>query len=74
MTEAVKAALKFGFEELGLKMITIYHFDYNRRSRRVIEKCGFKYEGTLRGGSKIYDGRVYDSFCYSMTREEYEGK
>ena len=74
MTEAVKAALKFGFGELGLEMITIYHFDYNRRSRRVIEKCGFKYEGTLRGGSKIYDGRVYDSFCYSMTREEYEGK
>lgn len=71
MTEAVKAALKFGFGELGLEMMTVYHFDYNKRSQRVIEKCGFKYEGTLRRGSMIYDGRVYDSLCYSMTREEY---
>lgn len=72
MTEAAKAAIKFSFEELGLGLLTIYHFDYNMRSKRVIEKCGFKFEGVLRSGSKIFDGRVYDSFCYSMTKEEYE--
>ena len=71
MTEAVGRVLKYLFEEEGVIMVTVYHYSFNLRSRSVIEKCGFKYEGTLRMGSTLYDGRVLDDACYSLTREEY---
>jgi putative acetyltransferase len=71
MTEAVKRVIKHLFEEKGLDLITVYHFSQNLRSQRVIEKCGFRYEGTLRMASRLYDGQVLDDKCYSMTKEEY---
>ena len=43
----------------------------NLRSQRVIEKCGFLYEGTLRRTYRIYDGSIREVRCYSMLREEY---
>lgn len=42
-----------------------------KASGRVIEKCGFRYEGTLRRASSIFDGSVHDALVYSMLREEY---
>lgn len=72
MTEAAKAALQYGFEELGLDMVSIYRNPQNHRSGRVIDKCGFAYEGTLRKAYKIYDGTIRDVACYSMTRKEYD--
>lgn len=72
MTEAAKEVIRFGFEELGLKQIGICTGIANRRSQRVIEKCGFKYEGTLRRTYRIYDGTFRDSLVFSMLKEEYE--
>jgi len=72
MTEAARAVIRFGFEEMGLDMISIYRNPHNERSGRIIEKCGFIYEGTLRRANKIYNGTIRDVACYSMTREEYE--
>ncbi len=43
MTEAVRAVLRFGFEECGLDAVTAAHYAENTRSRRVIEKCGFAF-------------------------------
>jgi putative acetyltransferase len=71
MTEAAKAVIQFGFEELALDRVSIYRNPLNERSGRVIEKCGFVYEGTLRQANKIYDGTIRDVACYSMTKEEY---
>ncbi len=71
MPEAVRAVLRHAFEEMGLSLMSVYHYPHNSKSRRVIEKCGFTHEGTLRQGSRIYDGTVYDSVMYSMTRDEY---
>lgn len=75
MTEAAGAAISYGFERMGLELISICHFDFNARSRRVIEKLGFMYEGTLRRAHvRVLSGEVCDELCYSMTREEYEAK
>ena len=71
MTEAAKALIQFGFCEWNLDIIGVYHFSYNMRSRRVIEKCGFRYEGVMREARKLYDGRVVDDVCYSLTRAEF---
>ena len=45
----------------------------NLASQRIIEKCGFQYEGTLRRIYRIYDGTVKPVRCYTMLREEYDG-
>ena len=47
MPEAVKAVMQWLFEEEKLDFILCGHFDHNSRSRRVIEKCGFRYLGTV---------------------------
>ena len=72
MTEAVQAVLRYAFETLCLEMVTVYHYPSNTRSKRVIEKCGFRYEGTLRRGTARFDGQVLDNVSYSLLREEYE--
>jgi ribosomal-protein-alanine N-acetyltransferase len=71
MTEAVRRVVRYAFEEMGLDILSVYHYPHNMRSRRVIEKCGFHHEGALRMTGKIYDGTVRDSVCYSITRDEY---
>ena len=44
--EAVKELLRYGFEERGLNKIWCAYFDGNIKSRRVQEKCGFRYHHT----------------------------
>jgi putative acetyltransferase len=68
MTEAVKSVLKYAFCDLNLLVVAACHYPYNIQSKRVIEKCGFKYEGTLRKFSK----NMCDSVRYSITRVEWE--
>ena len=43
MPEAVKAVINWLFNEVQLDFIFVGHFDWNNQSRRVIEKCGFRY-------------------------------
>ena len=43
MPEAVKAVITWLWEEEKLDFIICGHFVQNSRSRRVIEKCGFRY-------------------------------
>lgn len=71
MPEAVRAVEAYAFQILSLPILTIYHFPFNNRSRRVIEKCGFRYEGTLRASFTRYDNILLDECCYSLTAEEY---
>ncbi len=44
--EAVEAMLYYGFEVLELEKIWCGYFDGNEKSKRVQEKCGFKYQFT----------------------------
>ena len=60
MTEAVQAVIAWLFDEKGLDFIICGHFDHNSRSRRVIEKCGFRYVKTTK-----YETR-YDTVENSM--------
>ena len=72
MTEAAKRLIKYAFEELRLDILMIQTGEGNIRSQRVIEKCGFTYEGTLRRAYKMYDGAIREVRCYSMLSEEYK--
>lgn len=44
--EAAEALLRHGFETLGMAKIWCGYYDGNEKSRRVQEKCGFRYHHT----------------------------
>jgi [ribosomal protein S5]-alanine N-acetyltransferase len=70
MTEASRAVVDLGFRDPGVSIITCCCYSFNQRSRRVIEKCGFKYEGRLRQCEMRYDEKVFDMESYSLLKEE----
>ena len=70
-TEATKAVIKYGFEQMNLHKVQICTKTINIPSKRVIEKCGFTYEGILRDYFYMngeYIGRLY----FSILRSEYQ--
>lgn len=46
--EAVKAVLAYLFNEENLDFVLVGHFDWNKQSARVVEKCGFQYIKTIK--------------------------
>ena len=70
MTEAAKALVAYGLSKPGIRYISAYCYPDNQRSQRVLEKCGFRYEGRLYQSELLYNGRVLDELCFSMGRED----
>jgi len=68
MTEAVTRVVEYAFDELHIELLTAFHTPRNIRSRRVLEKCGFQYEGTVQQGSERYDGQIFDRVIHSILR------
>ncbi len=68
MPEAVEAVLDYLFDTLGLDFALVGHFDWNSQSRRVIEKCGFRYIKTVPFETGY--GTRENSVEYILWREE----
>lgn len=68
MTEATKAVVDYGFATLDLVLISAYCFPSNERSRGVLKKLGFNYEGTLSLCEESINGEVLDNACYALKR------
>jgi len=68
MPEAVKAVIQWLFETVKLDFIMIGHFDWNSQSRRVIERCGFRYVKQTTYQTR-YD-TVENSLEYILYRDE----
>lgn len=71
MTEAVRAVIDWLFDEVKLDFIIVGHFVRNDRSRRVIEKCGFRYIKTIPWETRY--GRTESSMEYILERGENRG-
>ena len=69
MPEAVGAVIQYLFESVTLDFITVGHFIQNDRSRRVIEKSGFRYIKTVTFETQY--GTVETSKEYILTKEEW---
>lgn len=71
MTEAIKVALDYGFNEMNLNRIQALIDPRNDASKRVAEKHGFQYEGTFRDYEYEYGGFI-DLNMYSVLKREYK--
>ena len=71
MTEAIKQIIKYLFDELNIDLLSAFHIPDNIKSKKVLEKCGFEYEITIEQGYKRFDGKVFDSVCYSILKSDY---
>ena len=69
-TEAVMRVIDFAFVNLGLNRLECRYMIGNDASRRVMEKAGMTYEGTLRKAMYV-KGRFVDVGICSILREEY---
>ena len=72
-TEATKAVIQYGFDKINLHKVQICTKTINKPSKRVIEKCGFTYEGTLRDYFYM-DGEYVGLLYFSMLKSEFESK
>ena len=69
-TEAARAVVAFGFEELGLNRIYAHHMVRNPASGRVLAKIGMEPEGLLRQRVKKW-GLFEDVVPMALLREEW---
>ncbi len=69
--EAVKAVLKYCFLEREDNRVWCGHYEGNDKSRRVIEKCGFRF-AFQRRERVVLLGEERNELFYSITREEWE--
>ena len=70
VTEAVTAAITYGFESLGLSRIYAYADVENEASWRVMEKLGMKREGVLHR-HRLIRGEYVDDVFNAILREEW---
>ncbi len=69
--EAVREAIRYAFTDLNFKTLRCGYFDGNEKSKRVQEKCGFKYDRTDRVFvSQI--GEYRTEHMSKLTREEWQ--
>lgn len=69
--EAVQRLLKRCFIELDVKRVWCVHYDGNIKSRRVMEKCGFKYHHTEEGKTSPL-GDIRTEHFTLLTREDWK--
>ncbi len=69
-SDALRAFLRFLFDDIGLHRVWLATLPFNDRARRVYEKLGFVQEGVFRE-SDMVDGRWVDSLIYGILEDEF---
>lgn len=71
ISEAVNRVLEALFEDLNAYLIKAECSENNARSRRLLERCGFRLHGYLRKDVNHADGSTNGDYLYVLSREEY---
>lgn len=71
MSEALRAALDYGFDHMNLHSVEAGVTPGNEASTRMLEKLGSHLEGHLRENFWAED-RFVDSLIYSLLRRDWE--
>ena len=69
--EALSQLLNFFFNRVEALRVEARHDPNNKKSGRVMKKCGMIYEGTLRGASRNNQG-IVDACVYGILKEDYD--
>lgn len=69
-SEALKALVKYFFEEVSVNRVESRHDPNNPNSGKVMMKCGMKYEGTMRQAD-INNQGICDYSMYGILAKEY---
>jgi len=70
-SDAIRTTLRFAFEEMNMRRVSLRVRDDNARGIRAYEKCGFQHEGRMRDA--IYaNGRYYDELWMGILRHDFE--
>lgn len=70
--EATREIMRHGFEDLGLERMWCGYFDGNDKSRRVQEKCGFRYHHTAENVPCQIEGLLRTEHLTCITRNEWD--
>ena len=70
--EAARLLMREGFKKLKLHRIYATFLAGNKKSTRVMQKLGMKYEGTLREHAKTRAGKYVDDIYYGILRREFK--
>jgi ribosomal-protein-alanine N-acetyltransferase len=71
-SEALRAMLQFGFDDMDLNRVFARTIADNHESVRLLERLGFRREGTQRSHSFEDDGKFHDSAIYGLLADEFE--
>lgn len=72
-TDAMRIMLRYAFQELNLRRVTLNVFEYNPRAVRSYEKVGFRHEGRQRS-ALLRDGRRWDILYMGILRQEWQAQ
>lgn len=68
--DAIRTAVRAGFEEIALNRIDCLVLSENTRSVKMFQGCGFRAEGTLRG-NLVWAGKPRDQVILSILRDDW---
>ena len=69
--EAVRELMRYGFEQLNLEKIWCGYFEGNLKSKRVQEKCGFRYHHTAENVPCALSGVLRTEHLTCITRDQW---
>jgi len=69
--EAVREILRHAFEDLGMQKVWCGYYDGNVKSKRVQEKCGFRYQWTSEGVDVPLMNEKRTGHVNMMTKEDW---
>lgn len=71
-TEATQLLIKYLFESCDLDLVWTSHYDFNARSKKVIDKCGFTYEFSREKTLKAMGDKCVNELFYKITKGEFD--
>lgn len=69
--EAVNTLIEHGFKNLQLDLIWCCHYNFNYNSKRVIEKCNFKYKFNKDVKLYLLDNKIVNCLYYNISKNDY---
>ena len=72
MPEAVSEILCHAFEDIGMTKVWVGYYEGNTKSKRVLEKCGFRYQWKSEGVEVPLMHETRTGYVSSISKEQWE--